>query len=339
MVLKKKRFFCLLCLLYVLFLIINTNKTKEVSSISPDMKLIPSGQAVSMKLKTSGVLVVGVKSDQNLPAKAAGIKNGDIIKKVNGIDILNTNHFTDIILSSKGEPLTFSISRKDEDITAVLKPEKNQADQFICGMWLRDSAAGIGTITFITEDKKVFGALGHPVNDSDVDKIYDLRTGKIEKSEIKSVKIGEKNRPGELIGVLSPTVIGTISFNNKYGLYGKVNNEYNFTKNDIPAPLLPLNKVKQGPAKIISTVSENGKEEFSIEILKASDNKDNKDFVIKITDDRLLEKTGGIVQGMSGSPIIQDGYLIGAVTHVMLNDPKKGYGISIEKMLNQVISN
>ena len=310
-----------------------TSKSQNVISVNSDIKLIPSGQAVCMKLKTNGVLVVGVKSE--LPAKEAGIKNGDIIKKVNGIDVLNTSHFEDIIKASKGEELFLSLIRKKNDVEAIITPELNESQQLVCGMWLRDSAAGIGTITFITEDRKSFAALGHPINDCDVDKTYDLRAGTIELAEVKSVKPGSKACPGELIGLFKPEVLGNITQNNQFGLYGQLNGEALFD-DEAAYPILEKNKVKLGKATILSTISNKGKEEFEIEIVKISDNKDNKDYIIKITDEELLTKTGGIVQGMSGSPILQDGHLIGAVTHVMLNDPQKGYGISIEKMIPQI---
>jgi len=313
-------------------IIMNSFKPQRAVSVNSDIRLIPSGQAVCMKLRTNGVLVVGVKSE--LPAKLAGIKNGDIIKKVNGIEVLNTRHFEDIIKASRGESLSLSLVRKKNDMETVMKPALNESEQLVCGMWLRDSAAGIGTITFVTEDQKTFGALGHPVNDCDVDRTYDLRKGTIEKAEVKTVKKGMKNSPGELIGMFMAEMapLGNITSNNEFGIYGQLNQGI-LSENEISYPVLEKKKVKPGSAKIISTISQKGREEFEIEIVRISDTKDNKDFIIKITDEELLNLTGGIVQGMSGSPILQDGFLVGAVTHVMLNDPKKGYGISIEKML------
>jgi stage IV sporulation protein B len=320
---------------YILSIIYVSNfkiNTKEVSTINSDIMLIPSGQAVGMKLKTSGVLVVGVKSD--LPAKDAGIKNGDIIKKVNDVTILNTNHFEDVLKASNGSPLTLTIERKNALIEAVIKPMRNESEQLICGMWLRDSAAGIGTISFFTEDLKYFAALGHPINDVDTEKCFEVRTGVLQKVNIKGADMGAKNDPGELLGIMSTDVVGSIIKNDNFGIYGELKDK-KFPKNT-KVGIIPKNKVKLGKAKILSTISENGVEEFDIEVVKVSDNNDNKDFIIKITDPLLLEKTGGIVQGMSGSPILQNGKLIGAVTHVMLSDPKKGFGISIEKMIPSV---
>jgi len=152
--------------------------------------LIPSGQAVGMKLKTSGVLVVGVKSD--LPARAAGIKNGDIIKKVNDELIINTSHFEDVLKASNGVALTLSIERKKSIIDVVLVPIRNDSDQLVCGMWLRDSAAGIGTISFFTDDLKQFAALGHPINDVDTEKTFDVRAGLVQKVEIRGADVGAK---------------------------------------------------------------------------------------------------------------------------------------------------
>jgi stage IV sporulation protein B len=325
---KGKRRVAALFIIIISFFAINIKNTEKAVTVNANIKLIPVGQAVGMKLKTNGVLVVGIKKD--LPAKDAGIKNGDVIKKVNGVEILNTNHFEEIIKAADSLPLTLEIERKRNILKATVTPQKNEADQVVCGMWLRDSAIGIGTITFVTEDKKNFGALGHPINDCDTENIYSIRKGSIESAEIKDVKTGEKNKPGELVGFLANGKIGEILENNNFGLYGKIDDiDY---ISDEPVNILPKSKVKLGKAEIISTVSGNKRKKFEIEIVKVSENSENKDFIIKVTDHTLIAETGGIVQGMSGSPIMQDGFLIGAVTHVMVNDPKKGFGISIEKM-------
>jgi stage IV sporulation protein B len=295
--------------------------------------VIPSGQAVGMKLKTSGVLVVGVKSE--LPANNAGIKNGDIIKKVNDVTVLNTNHFEDIIKASNGSSLTLTIERKNSEILTVITPIRNESAQLVCGMWLRDSAAGIGTISFFTSDLKYFVALGHSINDVDTNKPYEVRTGILQKVDINGADMGIKNNPGELVGILSDKVVGNIIKNDNFGIFGELKDKTFPQKSKVG--ILKKNKVKLGKAKILSTISQKGAQEFDIEIVKVSDNNDNKDFIIKITDELLLDKTGGIVQGMSGSPILQNGKMLGAVTHVMLSDPKKGFGISIEKMLSDKV--
>ena len=300
-------------------------------------RLIPSGQAVGMKLKTKGVMVVGVEQKGNLPAKKAGIKNGDIITKVNEVNVQNTRHFEEILEAVKLETVTLTILRNEEEKTLSLTPVLNQANQYVCGMWLRDSAAGIGTVTFFTEDGGQFAALGHPINDADTDKTYQIRDGQVEFVEIKGAKKGEKNAPGELLGVLSGRAVGTITSNDETGLLGTVEN-HDFIQNEA-LPVGGKREVKPGQATVLSTVSQDGVKAYEIEIVKILDSKNNKDFMIRVTDPTLLEKTGGIVQGMSGSPIIQNGKLVGAVTHVFVNDPTRGYGIFIENMLTKAEKN
>ena len=295
-------------------------------------RLIPSGQAVGMKLKTKGVMVVGVEQG-NSPAKKSGIKNGDIIVAVNDVTVQNTRHFEEIIKAVGEQCVTLSVQREEQLLKLELTPKKNQMNQLVCGMWLRDSAAGIGTVTFFTEDQKRFAALGHPVNDSDTEKTYDIRLGQVELVEIKGAKKAEKGQAGELIGVLSDIPVGNILKNTQTGLLGFLENK-NFIQRDA-VPVASKREVKLGEATILSTVSENGCEEYEIEIVKILEGKGNRDFILRVTDEKLLSQTGGIVQGMSGSPILQNGKIIGAVTHVLLNDSTKGYGISIEKMLTK----
>lgn len=302
-----------------------------VNSQSEVRYLIPSGKAVGMKLKTKGVMVVGVEQNGHLPAKKAGIKVGDIIQKVNETTLQNTRHFEEILETTKEETLLLTVLRKEKECTLKLTPTLNQSNQYVCGFWLRDSAAGIGTVTFFTEDKSSFVALGHPVNDMDTDLSYSVRLGYLELVDIKGAKQAQKGRPGELIGVLSGEAVGRICENTASGIRGNVKNQEIVTEKKMP--VAKKNEVKNGKATILSTVSEEGTKEYEIEILRILDNGDYKDFVIEVTDSELLSKTGGIVQGMSGSPILQNGKIVGAVTHVFVNDSKKGYGIFIENML------
>ncbi len=284
-----------------------------------------------MKLKTQGVMVVGVEQTGNLPAKKAGLKNGDIIQKVNDTTLQNTRHFEEILETAKTETLALTVLRQEKEIILSLTPTVNQSGQVVCGFWLRDSAAGIGTVSFFTEDKTTFAALGHPVNDTDTDQTYDVRLGYLELVDIKGAKPAENNRPGELIGVLSGETVGRIVTNTQVGIQGSIKNESIVTGE--PVPVCPKTQVKPGKATILSTVSEEGTKEYEIEIVRILENTDNKDFILKVTDETLLSQTGGIVQGMSGSPILQNGKIVGAVTHVLVNDSAKGYGISVEKMI------
>ncbi len=302
--------------------------TKQVSN-----RLIPSGQAVGMRFKTKGVMIVGVEQG-NLPAKKAGLKIGDVITQVNDVTLQNTRHFEEILRIVEENTVTLTVLREDSVLTLKLTPERNQENQLVCGMWLRDSAAGIGTVTFFTEDKTQFAALGHPVNDSDTLKTYDIRQGQVELVEIKGAKKAEQNRVGELVGVLSDIPVGSILSNGETGLWGLVEN-----KQFIQAEAIPVatkREVKLGKAAILSTVSEEGTCAYEIEIIKILDTKGNRDMILRVTDEKLLAQTGGIVQGMSGSPILQNGKIVGAVTHVLVNDPTRGYGIFIENMLDAV---
>lgn len=293
--------------------------------------LIPSGQAIAMKLKTNGVLVVGVKNNDKYPAKKCGIKNGDIIKKVNDVEVLNTIHFQKILDTVKNNEITVSVERDGEILKFKTKPILTNNENYEMGMWLRDSAAGIGTVSFYSNDKKHFYALGHPVTDSDTEKNYEIRKGTLEIVDIKGAKKSNGNSPGELVGTMTNYEIGTLITNTESGIYGDLKNTGVVLEK--PMEILPKSEVKLGKAYIMSTVDQNGVGKYEIEIAKITDN-ENKDFIICITDKSLLSKTGGIVRGMSGSPIIQNNKIVGAVTHVLLNDQTKGYGISVEKMLD-----
>lgn len=324
----KITFFLSLLVCLAAYSISSEKKSVYVSSAS-DTLLIPSGQAVAMKLKTNGVMVVG--TEENMPARASKICVGDIITYVNNIKVLNTNHFEDIIAKSQGEKLTLTLNREGNEIKTELAAEKNKAGQLVCGMWLRDSAAGIGTISFYSADKKTFYALGHPINDTDTDLTYDIRKGTLTLVDIKGAKIGEKNNPGELIGSIENFEIGDILYNCGSGIAGNLSSQGVVLEE--PMKIIPKSEVTPGKAYIMSTVSDKGVGKYEIEITKILNGEENKDFIIKVTDENLISLTGGIIRGMSGSPIIRDGKIIGAVTHVMVNDPKKGYGISAENMI------
>ncbi len=331
----KFKFYSFVFSIYIIFVGYANSVAENEVCVYADLKtqkLIPSGQAVAMKLKTNGVLVVGVKNDENLPAKKAGIKNGDIITMVNDTNVLNTAHFEEIIQAAGENEITISAKRDNQTHKIKLTPQKN-SDTAEIGLWLRDSAAGIGTVSFYTSDKKLFFALGHPIADSDTQKNFSVRTGKLELVDIHGAKKGKKNAPGELIGTMSDYEIGSILDNTDSGIYGEIKDTGVILNEAME--ILPKEKVCAGKAHILTTVSDCGVEKFEISILKILDNNKNKDFIIKITDKKLIEKTGGIVQGMSGSPILQNGKIVGAVTHVFVNDPTRGYGIFIENMLSE----
>lgn len=310
------------------------------------VNLIPGGNSIGVRLNTRGVLVVavadiiGIDGKKYNPAKIAGIKAGDSIIDINGEKIMNAEHVVELLNNVEDKEVDIVIERNNMRFSTTVKPVKSLQDNcYRLGIWVRDKTAGIGTLTFYDENSKVFGALGHGITDMDTGNLLNIENGKIMSARVSEVEQGKKGNPGEIKGIFYETenVLGDIKYNTPYGIYGELRN-INLQKNRIsPTPIGLKEEVKEGKAYILTTISENKVEKFEIEILKAQNQyyADQKSMIIKITDKKLLEKTGGIVQGMSGSPILQDGKLIGAVTHVFVNDPTKGYGIYIEWMIDQ----
>ena len=219
-------------------------------------------------------------------------------------------------------------------------PTKTDEDEYKLGLWVRDAASGVGTISFYEPRTGEFAALGHGILDVDTEELIDIARGDIVTSKIISIVKGEKGNPGELQGSIeNGKIIGEVYKNTNFGIYGKLNNIENLKKEGVnEMKVMPRDEVKEGKASILCTLENNKQEEYEIEIEKVytSSNRANKNMIIKVTDERLLQKTGGIIQGMSGSPIIQDGKFVGAVTHVMVNNPEKGYGIFADTMLKQM---
>lgn len=299
-------------------------------------KVIIGGEAFGLKLYCKGVMVTGMEAfDSNgkkvCPAKECGIRNGDIITKINGKDVKSNEKISEIIKHSKGKELKLDIDRNNKEIKITLIPKKN--NNFYCaGMWVRDSCAGIGTISYYDPKAKTYGALGHGICDSNTGNIMASDKGEIALANITGVNKSQNNSIGTLNGYFTEQEIGTINYNSPIGLYGKIND--NFKKNT-EIEILNNSQVKKGKVKIYSTVFEEKPKAYDAEITEIcnTDKSSNKNFVIKITDNRLIEKTGGIVQGMSGSPIVQDGKLAGALTHVFLENCTMGYGILAENMI------
>lgn len=322
-------------------------KTVQVDVV-PYREVVACGKTVGVKLKLEGILVVGlsdietVEGKKELPAKNAGIKAGDLIIAVNGNEINNTEALINAIDSSNGNDIKVKYKRDNKKEVITLKPIKSIEDnKYHLGMWVRDSTAGIGTLTFYDPKNNSFGALGHGITDIDTGALMPVENGEIVESNILTIIKGRSGNPGELKGVLieERRELGIIRKNSPYGIYGIINKDM---INKFPDKLYPVglrNEVEIGKAVILANIDGNAIEEYEIEIQKISKKPSNKQkgMVIRIKDIALLEKTGGIVQGMSGSPIIQNGKLIGAVTHVLVNDPTRGYGIFIENMLKNVV--
>ena len=316
-------------------------KSIAVSKVK-DLEVYPGGSNIGIKINTKGVLVVGhsdIEKDNTRvesPAKTSGIELGDILIKINGEEIENSKDLSSKIKTVDKDKIEVEYIRngiaQSKDINLLIED-----DEYKLGLWVRDSTAGIGTLTFFDKNTKRFGALGHPITDGDTDKPFTISEGNLLNSSVISVRKGEKGSPGELKGLFvnEKDSLGKIEKNTETGIFGegkdKLINEI-FNK---PLKVAFRNDIKEGPAKIITTIDEEGPKLYDIEIIKLlpQDKPGPKSMVIKVIDEELLEKTGGIVQGMSGSPIIQDDKLIGAVTHVLINKPDVGYGIYIEWML------
>lgn len=301
--------------------------------------VIPSGEAVGIKIHTDGVLVLKLSTVKDVhgkihaPARDAGLEIGDIITKINSIKVADSTDFAEAINKSDGKPLNLELLRDGEQLSATVAPISN-GEEYKIGAWIRDSTAGIGTLTFIEPSSGTFAALGHGISDRDTGSLLRVGHGSITSCEISGVDKGERGEPGQLKGILSSNDFGIITSNCAIGIYGKYDSDK--IKSSAPLKLGGRFEVREGAAKILSTVDNGGTKEYDIEIERVMTSScDEKGMIIKITDEALLEKTGGIVQGMSGSPIIQNDRLVGAVTHVFVNDPTRGYGIFIENMLSE----
>ncbi|MBQ2735118.1 MAG: SpoIVB peptidase [Clostridia bacterium] len=302
------------------------------------MSLCPGGCAFGVKFSTKGVLVVGlspVKREDGKeisPAETAGVKVKDILLAVNETEIHSVKDLAEMVTASEGKPLTLSVERGGKTGTLTLTPVKTK-EGYKAGMWLRDSTAGIGTVTYVNPETGEFGGLGHGICDVDTGVLMPLDRGSVMKVEIGGVVKGLSGKPGEIKGYFKHDRCGSIMSNTLCGVFGIFTEMPEGISEAVPVG--SRHDVKEGEAEIICTLGDDGPKHYKIEISKIDrDGTDNKNFVITVTDKTLKERTGGIVQGMSGSPILQNGKLIGAVTHVLVNDPAKGYGIFIENMLD-----
>lgn len=308
-----------------------------------DIELCAGGNSVGVRVSTEGVLAVGYSDittesgEAKSPAQNGGIQIGDRLISVNGNKIKNSKDLSKKINESKSENVEILLERNGEEITKNINLSKNGDGDYKIGLWVRDSTAGVGTLTFYDKESGKYGAIGHPITDSETEKILSIKNGDLLNSSIISIKKGVKGNPGELRGIFSSDKkpIGNVTGNTQCGIFGSMNKENLKNINNKTYKVGWRDEIQPGPAQIITTIDEEGPKLYDIEIMKLAkqDSISTKSMVIKITDERLLEKTGGVVQGMSGSPIIQNDKIIGAVTHVLVNKPEVGYGIYIEWML------
>ena len=313
-------------------------KTVSVKVVQEKL-LVPCGTPFGIKMFTNGVMVVGVADIESAgkminPAAVAGVKVGDIITEVNGKAVTQNSQVAKLIESSAGAPVELSIKRNEETLTATLTPILSDVDgSYKGGLWVRDSTAGIGTVTFYDPSNGSFGGLGHGICDVDTNELMPLRSGDVVSVTISGIVKGQKGRAGELRGYFNNDFpVGQLQANSEGGVYGTLNSSPVSTE---AIPLAVKQEVKTGAAQIYTTVDGTTPRPYGIEIesINYQDGTKTKNLVVKVTDPDLLSKTGGIVQGMSGSPIVQNGKLVGAVTHVFVNDPTRGYGILAENML------
>lgn len=305
-------------------------------------KLKLAGIPIGIYIETDGIMVLGtgvIKGRDGFSYEPAIhlVQSGDYITKINGVSIENKQDLIEEVQKSEGKEIKLTFRRKEEEITKVIKPIQTASGEYKLGIWIRDNTQGIGTMTYVTEDGR-YGALGHGIADIDTSTLMEISDGAIYETSIMEVIKGENGKPGELVGVIKRQEdgkYGTIEKNSNQGIFGRLTQKENNLWNDKEYfPVGLKQEVKIGDAVIYCNTGDEV-EEYQIKIEKIDKNskQTSKGIVIRIVDERLLDKTNGIVQGMSGSPILQEGKIIGAVTHVFVNDSTKGYGIFIENML------
>ncbi len=301
--------------------------------------LIPVGEVVGIQITLDGVLVAAVGPVDTVngelsPAEAAGLRVGDVITAVNGTEVGSAAELAAAVKAMNGASAELCVMRNGRLLTFEVTPAETPDGDSRLGLWLRDGVTGIGTITYIDPETGAFGALGHGVNDMESGTLLPVEGGDVCRARIVDVKRGEAGEPGELSGSFNAgDTIGHIEENTRHGIFGVM--EQSFAELHEAMPVAEPGEIVSGPATILACVDGSAVREYAVEIAKAGFVAgDGRDLTIRVTDPELLARTGGIVQGMSGSPILQNGKLVGAVTHVLTGDPTRGYGIFAEHMLD-----
>ena len=307
----------------------------QICALAAEKELIPMGNAVGIHMEIDGVMVVKLtegESGDDSPASKAGLLPGDIIVQVDETKTPSSADFLKALEAAEGGTLTLTVRRGGDLLELTLTPEVQDDGEATIGVWLRDGITGTGTLTYYDPETGCFGALGHGITDLDTGAVMPLDAGVITETEVTEIKKGVCGKPGELCGSGEGACLGEIEENTPYGIFGTLHSP----ADGEPIPVAGEDEIALGPATILANVAGDEIQEYEVEIIRIYKDADNpRSMMIRVTDPALLKQTGGIVQGMSGSPILQNGKLVGAVTHVLVNNPEKGYGISAEDMLNR----
>lgn len=315
-------------------------KTTSIIQSKPK-KVSVSGESFGIKLYTDGVIIVGIRDVETdkgkcNPAKEAGLEKGDIIIEINGKKVYSADSVTDILNDNNGKDYKITVKRNGNYKEFLLKPAYSSSQGcYKVGLWVRDSTAGVGTITYYDKSNNTVSALGHPITDVDTNEIMPILDGEAVRATVTKIYKSKAGEAGSLCCEFTNDIIGTLKKNCQSGIYGKytckLKNTYEY---EVASP----NEIVRGPVQILCTIDSGKAKFYNAQISRISyrENKKGKNMVVKITDERLLEKTGGIVQGMSGSPIIQNGKLVGALTHVIVDSPEKGYAIFAQDMVDEL---
>lgn len=309
-----------------------------VSASAESSTVILGGQPFGVKFYNDGVMVIELEEFFNgshyvCPAKEGGLQVDDVIKKVNGIEIKTNEDLQETATGCGGKGMSFIIERDGKELCKTVKPQANTVGTYLLGAWVRDSCAGIGTVTYYNPDDNYFAALGHGICDRDTGAMMPLGEAEIVGASISSVEKSSTGKAGSLNGYFTDKTLGTVTNNTINGIYGTIiDNSY---LSGDRFEIAEFDEIQTGDAQIITTISGDRPESYDLKItsIRNDDPRNNENFVIKVTDKRLLDECGGIVQGMSGSPIVQNGKLIGAVTHVFLNNPEEGFGVAAQFMV------
>ena len=319
------------------FALVLAMSASALTASAAAQELVAGGRAVGIRMNTDGVIVAGAApvetaSGAATPASDAGLRTGDVIVGMGGAEIHTAQDFVKAASGMTGEAIALEVLRGGEEKTLSITPAKDRDGTMKLGLWLRDGVAGVGTLTFYDPATRVYGALGHGITDADTGELLPLGSGVLTRASIVGVVKGESGKPGQLDGCSDEgSICGSIVMNTDYGIFGILDSGAEALGNTVEC-----GGMKPGAAKIVTTLSGDSAGEYSVEINRVYHDPSGERVMITVTDKALIAATGGIVQGMSGSPIIQDGKLVGAVTHVFVNDPTKGYGLSIADMIGEV---